>query len=142
MRTTSKVLALVGAMGAAKASFIDTVYSNVFGSETLSQTEESVTSFSVEQVEIPVVELDDPSIMVYSQPQPDLWNDQYLNDPDWMYNNGFTYYYNDGQTYILCADDNGNLSWEEPQDCDAFQQAIDDTVDAVDTEITWTGEWW
>jgi len=34
-----------------------------------------------------------------------------------MYNSGFTYYYNDGKTYILCEDNNGTMSWELPEDC-------------------------
>jgi len=45
-----------------------------------------------------------------------------------MYNNGFTYYYNDGKTYILCADNNGTMSWELPEDCVAYAGNDDEMV--------------
>lgn len=49
----------------------------------------------ITEVVIPTVPLLDPSIIVTDDNgyQPDLWNDHYLNDPKWMYNDMHTYYY-------------------------------------------------
>jgi len=33
--------------------------------------------------------------------QPDLWNDEFINDPDWYYGAGKVYYCWEGSLYVL-----------------------------------------
>jgi len=84
----------------------------------LSQTMDTINTVVIE-VEIPTLPLLEPSIIVTDDNgyQRDLWNDEYLNEPNWMYNNMHTYYYFENKTYILCSDENGTLSWEFEEDC-------------------------
>lgn len=43
--------------------------------------------------------------------QPDLWNDEFLNDPDWYYANGHTYYSNSGMSYLFVYYEYDNDQW-------------------------------
>ena len=100
---------------------------------------------------------DETSAVFDEGEQPDLWNDQYLNDPDWIYGNGYTYYYNGLTKYVLCEDQNGTTFWELPGDCDNFNGSstitqpevieepteliIDDLDDVVESSTPQL-EWW